>query len=163
MKSKVMIVLLISLFPALAQSQTDIQMSQHIFNRSLYNPASAEISKDINIFGHWRDQWQDWCGAPQTVLVSANGYVPSCKFGLGMVILKDKLGFEHDIQCKFTYSYHIFLKNKKTRLSLGLSAGVVNKNIKWNDAVAQEQGNIPTEPECKWKADFDFGLEFNIQ
>jgi hypothetical protein len=78
-------------------------MSQHIFNRSLYNPASTEISGDINIFGHWRDQWQGWYGAPRTVAMSANGYIPSWKLGLGLMILNDKLGLEHDIQCKFTY------------------------------------------------------------
>jgi type IX secretion system PorP/SprF family membrane protein len=41
---------------------------------------------------------------------------------------------------------------------------VVNKNVEWNYAIEQEQDNIlPTEPECKWKADFDFGLEYNTE
>jgi type IX secretion system PorP/SprF family membrane protein len=47
---------------------------------------------------------------------------------------------------------------------LGLSAGVLNKNIDWiKKQLIDPDPNLPNEPENKWTADFDFGIEYNME
>jgi type IX secretion system PorP/SprF family membrane protein len=144
-------------------AQTDIQMSQHMFNRTTYNPAATGASQFINIYGHWRNQWQGWTGAPQTMYVTAHNYFPSLKSGLGIVALNDKLGFEKNMMFKLSYAYHLHL-TPSSYISLGLSAGVLNRNIDFTKAIPET--DVPTiyeKVENKWTADFDFGVEYNLE
>jgi type IX secretion system PorP/SprF family membrane protein len=162
MKKK-FIILIVLLFPLIMSGQTDIQMSQHMFNRTTYNPASTGASRYINIYAHWRDQWQGFYGAPQTMFITAHSYFPNLKSGLGVVALNDKIGFEKNMLFKLSYAYHVNLTHD-SYISLGLSAGVLNRNIDWLSAIPGENGVnqvIPKEPENKWTADFDFGVEYN--
>jgi type IX secretion system PorP/SprF family membrane protein len=134
-----------------------------MFNRTTYNPASTGASRYINIYGHWRDQWQGFSGAPQTMYITAHSYFPELKSGLGVVAVNDKIGFEKNMLFKLSYAYHIKLASD-SYISLGLSAGVLNRNIDWLQAVpggGDVSHTIPKEPENKWTADFDFGVEYN--
>lgn len=150
--------------PVYLSGQTDIQMSQHMFNRTTYNPASTGASRYINIFGHWRDQWQGFPGAPQTMYLTAHSYFPDLKSGLGIFAVNDKIGYEKNMLIKFSYAYHIQL-NPNSYISLGLSAGVLNKNIDWSKAKPEELDpqTLPGSVENKWTADFDFGIEYNME
>jgi type IX secretion system PorP/SprF family membrane protein len=150
------------LLPFVLQGQTDIQMSQHMFNRTTYNPASTGASRYVNIYGHWRDQWQGFYGAPQTMYLTAHSYFPELKSGLGLLAINDKLGFEKNMLFKLSYAYHIHLTSD-SYISLGLSAGVLNRNLDWAKIRAEDPNapNLPGEPENKWTADFDFGVEYN--
>jgi type IX secretion system PorP/SprF family membrane protein len=151
--------------PMLAFGQTDIQMSQHMFNRATYNPASTGASRYINIYGHWRDQWQGFSNAPQTMFLTINSYFPDLKSGLGVVAIKDKIGFERNILFKLSYAYHIHF-NSSSYLSLGLSAGLLDRYIDWTQSILGEHDSdyvIPKEPENRTVADFDFGAEYNLE
>ena len=140
--------------------QTDIQMSQHMLNRTTYNPASTGASRYINIYGHWRDQWQ-FSEAPRTMFLTAHSYFPDLKSGFGLVLLRDKLGFERNMLIKLAYAYHVHLTSN-SYLSLGLNGGLLNRYIDWTKSTI-EGGIIPSEPENKWNADFDFGVEYNME
>ncbi|MDR1199664.1 MAG: type IX secretion system membrane protein PorP/SprF [Prevotellaceae bacterium] len=154
------------LLPLHAPGQTDAQMSQHMFNRITYNPASTGATRYINIYGHWRDQWQGFgTDAPETMLLTAHTYFPQLKSGLGIVELSDKIGYERNILFKLSYAYHVHL-NSSSYLSLGLSAGVLNRYIDWTQAVPEEYSEsfvIPSVAENRWTPDFDFGIEYNME
>jgi type IX secretion system PorP/SprF family membrane protein len=143
--------------------QTDIQSSLHMFSRTTYNPAVTGASRYVNIYGHWRDQWQGFTGAPQTMYFGANSYFNEIKSGMGLVAIKDKIGFENNMIFKVSYAYHISLSSN-SYISLGLSGGVLNRNIDWTkQQIAEPDSNLPAEQENKWNADFDFGVEYNME
>jgi type IX secretion system PorP/SprF family membrane protein len=136
-----------------------------MFNRTTYNPASTGASRYINIFGHWRDQWQGFTGAPQTMYLTAHGYFPDLKSGLGILAVNDKIGYEKNMLIKFSYAYHIHL-SPSSYISLGLSAGVLNKNTDWSKAITEAEPNpqdLLGRAENTWTADFDFGIEYNME
>jgi len=144
--------------------QTDIQMSQHMLNRTTYNPASTGASRYINIYGHWRDQWVGFPDAPTTIFLTAHGYFSEMKSGFGIIALKDNVGYEDNLMFKLAYAYHIHFSSN-SYLSLGLNGGILNRRIDWRKAVTAErdEGTIPTELESKLRADFDFGIEYNME
>jgi type IX secretion system PorP/SprF family membrane protein len=146
--------------------QTDIQMSQHMFNRTSYNPASTGASRYVNIYGHWRDQWQGFgSDAPKTMFLTAHAYFPEFKSGLGVMAINDRIGFERNMVFKLSYAYHVHL-NSSSYLSLGLNGGILNRYLNWTMATPEETADldvVPTEPENKWTADFDFGVEYNME
>jgi type IX secretion system PorP/SprF family membrane protein len=134
-----------------------------MFNRTTYNPAVTGASRFLNIYGHWRDQWQGFPDAPQTMYLTANSYFEQIKSGLGLTLLKDKIGFERNILFKISYAYHVHLSTN-SYLSLGLSAGALNINVDWAKKQLEEPNpNLPNEMENKWTANFDFGIEYNME
>jgi type IX secretion system PorP/SprF family membrane protein len=134
-----------------------------MFNRTTYNPAVTGASRYVNIYGHWRDQWQGFTGAPQTMYFSANSYFSEINSGMGLVAVKDKIGFENNMIFKVSYAYHISL-SPNSYISLGLSGGVLNRNIDWTKQQTTEPDpNLPTGQENNWNADFDFGIEYNME
>ena len=164
MKKNIINIMLL-LLPLGVLGQTDIQMSQHMLNRTTYNPASTGASRYVNIYGQWRDQWQGFgSDRPKTIFLTAHAYFNEFKSGLGIIALKDNIGFERNMLFKTAYAYHVNLSSN-SYLSLGLNGGVLNRYIDWTDARAQDPTSpaIPTEPENKWTADFDFGMEYNME
>jgi type IX secretion system PorP/SprF family membrane protein len=158
------IMILILILPVITFGQTDIQSSQHMFDRITYNPASTGASRYINIYGHLRDQWQGFNGGPQTMYLTGHAYSPNLKSGIGLIIVKDKLGdLEHNSLLKISYAYHLYL-TQNSYLSLGLNAGILNKNIDWVKKQLEEpDSNLPNYVEDKIVADFDFGMEYNME
>jgi type IX secretion system PorP/SprF family membrane protein len=165
---KSLIIIMVLMLPLCAAGQTDIQMSQHMFNRTTYNPASTGASQYVNIYGHWRDQWQGFTGAPQTMLLTAHAYFSELKSGLGIVAINDKLGFERNMLFKLSYAYHLHI-TPGAYISFGLSGGVLNRNIDWTKKILREDvdpgddGYVQDKQENKWSADVDFGIEFNME
>ncbi|MDR2653338.1 MAG: type IX secretion system membrane protein PorP/SprF [Prevotellaceae bacterium] len=158
-----LIIFLTLIIPIKTIAQTDIQTSQHMFNRTTYNPSVTGASQYINIYGHWRDQWQGFSEAPQTMYLTANRYFKEIKSGLGIAAIKDKIGFERNMLFKLSYAYHVYLSSN-SYLSLGFSAGVLNRNIDWTKKqITDPDPNLPNEMENKWTANFDFGIEYNME
>jgi type IX secretion system PorP/SprF family membrane protein len=157
------LIFFILIIPITTFAQTDIQTSQHMFNRTTYNPAVTGASRYINIYGHWRDQWQNFTNAPQTMYLSANSYSEKIKSGLGLMLMKDKIGFERNVIFKVSYAYHINLSSS-SYISLGLSAGALNRIIDWQKKqISEPDPNLPNEMENKWSANFDCGIEYNME
>jgi type IX secretion system PorP/SprF family membrane protein len=163
MKIKLIIFLTFIALPIITFAQNDIQTSQHMFNRTIYNPAVTGASKYTNTYVNWRDQWQGFTEAPQTIYFTASAYYKEMKSGLGLVAIKDKIGFERNMVFKVSYAYHVYLSSS-AYLSLGLSVGVLNRNIDWEKKQTFEPDpNLPNEMENKWSANFDFGIEYNME
>ncbi|MDR0660072.1 MAG: type IX secretion system membrane protein PorP/SprF [Prevotellaceae bacterium] len=163
MYKRVLIFLLI-LCPFASNGQTDMQLSQQLFNRVYYNPASAGASQYINGILLARQQWTGFSKAPRQIVFSADGYLPKIKSGLGISALVDKLGIEQSTNVNFSYSYHIRL-SPKTNLSFGLSVGILHRSVDKNAAIFTD----PTDPnvgaflqdDSKTNPDFNFGVELN--
>jgi type IX secretion system PorP/SprF family membrane protein len=134
-----------------------------MFNRTTYNPAVTGASRYVNVYGHWRYQWQGFKGAPRTMYFSANSYFKEINSGLGLVAINDKIGFERNMTFKLSYAYHVYVSSD-SYISLGISGGVLNKNIDWDKKqVTEPDPDLPTGKENKLTADFDFGVEYNME
>lgn len=159
MKNNILIIAML-LFSFNMFGQTDIQMSQHMLNRTTYNPASTGASRYVNIYGHWRDQWRGFGpDAPLTMFITAHSYFSEMKSGFGIVAMRDKIGYERNMLFKLAYAYHVHLTSN-SYLSLGLNGGVLNRYIDFTKATPED---LNGPPENKWTADFDFGIEYNME
>lgn len=126
-------------------AQQDPQFTQYMFNKSLFNPASAGVSEAICLTGFGRDQWigfkEDGNSVnPQSYGLAFDMPVYSIKSGVGLTFLYDKLGYEKNINVKLNYSYHLAF-HKKHLLSIGLSLGLMNKSIDFSKL--QPSGDDP--------------------
>jgi len=145
-------------------AQNDIQLSQQINNRVVFNPAATGQSGCYNFTVLDREQWTGVKDAPSTQLFNFNKYFVKAKLGIGLTLIHDRLGYERSIGAKVAIAYHAWLTDKMV-LSFGIGAGILNKTLNyaaltWDDPT--EQG-IKTGKESKLSPDFDFGIEYNFK
>lgn len=161
-KSIVRFVFMLWTLPVL--SQTDVQLSQHMFNRMNYNPAVTGASRYVNITGYVRDQWTGWEGAPTTRMLTLHNYFTSIRSGLGIVFVYDAIGLEKSINTKVNYAYHVVL-TEDSYLSLGLGAGVLHRFFDRTHLTPDQENdqNLPADINDRTYADFDFGMEYNYR
>lgn len=161
---KRVIIFLLTLFPLVSNAQTDIQLSQQLFNRVYYNPAAAGASQYTNGLLIARQQWVGFSKAPRQMVFSADGYLSKIKSGIGLSAIVDRLGLENSTNINASYAYHVRL-TPKLNLSLGLSIGVLYRSVDKNKAIFPD----PTDPnvqaflqdDSKTNPDFNFGFELN--
>jgi type IX secretion system PorP/SprF family membrane protein len=98
------------------------------------------------------------------MFLTAHSYFNELKSGFGIVALKDQLGYERNMLFKIAYAYHVHLSSN-SYISLGLNGGVLNRYLDYTKAKPSDPAapTIPTEPVNKWTADFDFGVEYNME
>src|SRR3954464_3124639 len=101
-------IVLISL-TTLAFAQQDPQFSQNMFNRLYTNPAVAGSNDAICANLLYRTQWVGFEGAPKTGVFGVEA--PIGKFGAGLSVATDKLGFENTLQFKLALAYHLPVGN----------------------------------------------------
>lgn len=131
---KILISLLISIVSLAVYSQQDAQFSHNMFNHMGVNPGYAGIDGMICATALARTQWMGFedidgnNGAPKTMLFSLTTPVKLLRGGVGVSILKDKLGFEDNIGLKLGYSYHLYGLGPGV-MGIGLQVGFLNKAI----------------------------------
>ncbi len=145
-------------------SQNDIQLTQQINNRIIFNPAATGQSGCYNFTLLDREQWTGIKDAPSTQLFNFNKYIKTAKLGLGFTTIYDRLGVEKTLNVKASIAYHAWLKEDMV-LSFGLSAGILNKSIDGTQLTYED----PSDPgalitkKSKLRPDFDFGMEYNYK
>jgi type IX secretion system PorP/SprF family membrane protein len=146
-------------------AQTDILLSQQMFSRINYNPASTGLSEDLHFFVLARQQWVGFKSAPATIVINGHTFVPWTQSGWGFSLIGDILGFEKSINPKINYAFHLPLIRSKSSLSFGIGVGAMYKTENFDKAVYED----PNDPERQYgiqsqmKPDFDFGLEYNAK
>lgn len=120
-----------------AFAQQDPHHSQYLFNQLSINPAYAGSRQTIvGSFFH-RSQWTGFEGAPVTQAISF--HMPSRKkrYGFGMNLINDAIGYTR--QQWVTGSYSFFIPVRSFSLGLGLRGGFLNYRINWNEIRAVDQ------------------------
>jgi len=110
-----------------AFAQQDAQFSQNMFNKVDINPGFAGMNKAYCATLIGRDQWVNFPGHPETFLFSADAYLPQIGGGLGLTIFDDHLGFDHTLEIKLAYSYHVVVG--PGILGIGPEIGFYQKTI----------------------------------
>jgi type IX secretion system PorP/SprF family membrane protein len=145
-------------------AQQDPLSSHYMFNTLTYNPGVSGISGMICATAISRQQWVGFEGAPSGALFNISAPVKPFHIssGVGLIVQRDKTGFDKDINLSGSYSYLLDLGQGK--LGIGLSLGMINKTIDptWEipsgDAHTPPSGD-PLIPEQKESVTaFDAGL-----
>ncbi len=123
--------------------QLDPFSSMYFQNQYLTNPAMAGLDKGLNLNLGIRQQWATMPGSPKTQVVSAD-YNAGRNVGLGLNISNDQAGLLRQTRAVATYAYHVHLGGDNQQLNFGLSAGVTDQHINYNQ-VDGDQGDIQVD------------------
>lgn len=164
------ILFLILVFSGLGavQAQQEAQFTNNMFNIMAVNPGYAGSHDAICATALFRQQWTGFTEtvttasgtstnhvAPQTMLFSLHSNVNKIHGGLGLVVYKDKLGYEDNIGVKFGYAYR-FAK-WGGNIGVGVMAGFLNKKIDFTQFVAIDP-NDPMINSAQTESDMVFDM-----
>lgn len=105
-------------------SQQLPHFSQYYLNDYLINPAIGGSRPYFEGKSAHRYQWEGITDAPRTYTLSVNGPTKNQKMGFGGYIFTDNVGPTRRTGFNASYAYHIKV-NEKVKLSMGISAGVI--------------------------------------
>ena len=147
------------LFSALKVSaQQDAQFSQNMFITAPINPGAVGI-KGMRCFDLVaREQWLGFEGRPETGMLSFNTPLGLySNFGLGGVLVYDKIGFENNINFKINGAYHLNVGEGK--LGIGVDVGILQKGFSGNvKAVDQTDPTVAINGTNDMGFDVGFGI-----
>jgi len=117
-----------------ASAQQEVMISQYMFNGLFLNPAYAGSHDYVSTSLLHRSQWVQVDGAPRTSLFSIDGPLMGDRMGVGFTASYDRIGISSDVDLAGHYAYHVKL-NERSKLSLGLRAGVSFHSARFDDLV----------------------------
>ncbi len=126
---KILTIIALSVTSLVTFSQQDAQFSMNMFNRLSINPGYAGTNKALCGVLLYRQQWNNFPGAPKTFLFSAD-YGEILHGGLGLTVDQDALGFDKTFKAKAGYSFHQILG--PGMLGVGLDVGMIQKSLSGN-------------------------------
>lgn len=162
MKNRIYILLAMLLTTCQLMAQNELFLSQEIFSRINKNPAATGNSDDIDLFLHGRIQWAGVDNGPKTTVLNVTDYEEKLKSGFGLTASFDCMGVAHyATNAKFVYAYQIDL-NRRTILSMGLSAGLNVVSIDYaRNTPSEKLQNVELGKELGVSPDMDFGIELS--
>lgn len=107
-----------------SKAQQDAQYSMYMFNQLALNPAYSGVFDQAQAQLIFRRQWLNLPGAPQTAGFNVHGPMRNENVALGLSFVNDQHGLINTNGLMTSYAYH--LSFPKSRLSLGLQAGLEN-------------------------------------
>ncbi|NOU60239.1 PorP/SprF family type IX secretion system membrane protein [Marinifilum caeruleilacunae] len=164
---KIAISIAFLLLPILqVRAQEDIRFSNYSYNRLFYNPAYAGSTGFMEAVLAYRNQWVDIEGSPETAVLSVQAPVNFSKFGLGAVVYNNRFGIQKDNAVFLNYAYHLQVSFEGV-LSMGIQAGVVNKQINWTDLTTYDPNfpspddpAFPDQDISTWVPNFGIGFYY---
>jgi type IX secretion system PorP/SprF family membrane protein len=121
-------------------AQQDPMYSQYMFNKLALNPAYAGSRELLSADILYRNQWVNIDGAPKTISAAIHSPLNNPHLALGMNIYNDRLGPLNYTGAMATFAYRILFPDSK--LSFGLSAGVKNNGIIYDNLKAYDEESI---------------------
>jgi type IX secretion system PorP/SprF family membrane protein len=107
-----------------AQAQIDPLYAQYLNNPLLINPAYTGLNNNFNASVSYRKQWAGLDGGPTTYNVNGHTSLFDNRMGLGLIVLRDKIGVNSNTEVHGTYAYRLDLDQKY--FSFGLQAGFIS-------------------------------------
>ncbi len=123
---RILTIIALSVTSMVTFAQQDAQFSMNMFNRLSINPGYAGTNKALCGVLLYRQQWNNFPGAPKTFLFSAD-YGQILHGGFGLTVDQDALGFDKTFKAKLAYSFHQNLG--PGILGIGLDVGMIQKSL----------------------------------
>ncbi len=141
------------------QAQQLPQYTQYMLNEMAINPAVAGKDNYADIRSNNRYQWMGITDAPRTYMLTLHSPLKNRHMGLGTHIYTDIVGPTRRVGISLAYAYHIKVA-EKTRISLGISAGIQQWGIDGHKLHLHDAGdeNLLTQYQTKIVPDFGAGL-----
>jgi len=167
--SKILLFLGLMMTAVVGFSQQEIQYTNFMFSNMSFNPGYAGINRAICATTLYRQQWMGFAstsgdqGAPQDFYLTLESNVDILHGGIGLTILKDKIGFEDNIVVRLAYSFHLNVGPGK--LGIGLQGGLINKKIDFSKFDPHDTGDPLLQSQNKETAmsfDMAFGAYYKI-
>ncbi|QZT36056.1 type IX secretion system membrane protein PorP/SprF [Halosquirtibacter xylanolyticus] len=143
-----------------AMAQQDGMNSQYFFHKMYINPGYAGTIDEIQSTLTRRDQWVNIPGSPKTTSIMVHGPMGEYNFGVGGIFILDQLGPESKSSFLLNVSYQIHI-NYKVKLSLGIQAGLISDNIRWEDIEVKDKYDplvYEQENSSRYSPDFNVGI-----
>jgi type IX secretion system PorP/SprF family membrane protein len=135
------------------------QYTQYMLNEMAINPAVAGKDNYADVRSNNRYQWAGMTDAPRTYMLTLHSPLKNRNMGLGTHIYTDIVGPTRRVGISIAYAYHIKL-TEKTKLSLGISAGIQQWGIDGHKLHLHDTGddNLLIQYQTKIVPDFGAGL-----
>ncbi len=165
----ILVILIVSVTGLKAQQET--QFTQHPYAILPFNPGYAGSGGGICATTIFRQQWtgfKDPSGdltSPQDILFTLDAPVSLLRGGLGLTVLKDKIGYENNTQVKLGYSYRLPIGRSGGVLGIGAQVGFLNKVIDFTKFIAIDQNDprlLGRASESDMFTDISFGLFYKV-
>ena len=140
MKKVIIYFVFVFLLIEVSFAQQDPQYSQYMFNQLVINPAYAGSKEALSAVMDLRKQWVSMPGSPRTGTISLHGPLPFKSLGIGGHLVNESIGPSKWTSASADIAYRFRLG--KGKLSLGISAGIVNYNINLTDADYRDAGEV---------------------
>tara|TARA_Y100001954_G_scaffold204916_1_gene226558 strand:+ start:321 stop:1304 length:984 start_codon:yes stop_codon:yes gene_type:complete len=139
-------------------AQQDAQFSQNMFISAPINPGAVGI-RGMHCFDLVaREQWLGFEGRPETGLLSYNGPIGQMSnFGIGGVLVYDKIGFENNIFFKVSGAHHIDIGSDGGKLGIGVDFGIIQKGFSGIVKAVD-----PTDPTVAINGTNDMGFDLGV-
>lgn len=157
-----LLIITITLAMASLSARAQLNPFQGIFfkNQYLYNPALAGMDNVLNISLGYRQQWNTFPGAPKTSSFTMD-YQPTDRTGVGLNVADDQAGLIRQTRVMGTYAYHLPLSDNNEKLNFGLSLGVDDSRLNYNNLVGDLSDlEIAQYNQLKPYVDGDFGMAY---
>jgi type IX secretion system PorP/SprF family membrane protein len=163
------LILSLSLFAAAVtvKAQQDAQYTQFFMSKLSYNPAYAGSEDKICATGLYRSQWLGFGssslgGSPVTFVGNIHAPIGT-KFGVGLDIRSEQLGFEQSLNPMLSLAYRQPFKNGST-LAGGLGVGFMQKTLAGDKLKPLDEGDryIPNISVSGNALDLDIGLYYTM-
>lgn len=117
-------------------AQQPAQYTQYMYNTVVLNPGYSSDNSIIEATLLHRSQWVGIDGSPETQSLSVQGKF-SERVRLGLTFVNDNIGAANDIDINGNFAYQIPV-GYKTKLSLGLNAGVDILKVDWSKGTYED-------------------------
>lgn len=125
------------------EAQQESQFTQFAYNQQYYNPAYVGIKKAPELYSLFRQQWQGYPGAPQSVLLGINGPLLGDRAGLGLLMSRQTVGISKSWGARLSYAYEVALGEQRM-LRLGIQGSMRQLAIDFSEeSVLPLEGNDP--------------------
>ena len=124
-------------------AQQDLQFTQFVQNKMLFNPGFTGNRESICLDVLHRSQWVGVDNAPTTQNFNVNLPVRFLHGGIGLVITNDQIGFFQDITVGLAYGYQREVGNGK--LGVGLMVDFKNKALTSGEWLAPDGSSGGTD------------------
>jgi type IX secretion system PorP/SprF family membrane protein len=138
---KITFVLVLTLGSYTINAQQDAMYTHYMYNTLEVNPAYAGSRDALTLTALHRSQWIGFKGAPLTQTLSGHMPLKNRNIGIGLSVLNDKIGPINNSSVFADFAY-IILLTEKSKLSLGLSAGMNMLHANLNEIGLDQQNDI---------------------
>lgn len=119
--------------------QQDPMYSMYVFDKMLVNPAFCGSSNWLVATAKYREQFIGLNGRPSTQTINVHSPIQAKHIGIGVKVVRDRIAIINNLAAAADFSYHLNFAGGK--LSLGLEAGILNRQINFTDLIVSTQGD----------------------